>query len=256
MSVPFLSEEWFTAARERLADVLPARPGLSARIGYEATGEHGPPAWFQVIVDGVVEHWGTGLVDDPDVTVRWEVADALGVLRSTIGGTEALDRATVVTGDGERYEGPAPPMDLLAAPGLGALPRVAGATVSVQYELASGPFGAASFYMAFEDGRVAAADLDRLPSPDVTVELPYRSFMEVRAGLIGVVDAVSRGRVSGDETSLILLGGLLEAEPYQRAQRGCRGGGLALGVLGEVAGGNAFRTAMAELAAETGDPAP
>jgi putative sterol carrier protein len=255
MSVPFLSEEWFACARERLSDALPERPGVSARIVYEATGPSRVPLWSQVVVDGLVEHWGRGPVDDPDVTVRWDVADALGVLRSTMDGTEALDRATVVTErDGTRYAGPPPPMDMTAVPELAALPRVPGASLAVQYELRAGPFGPASFYLVFEDGRVASADLDRLPSPDVTVELPYRTFMEVRAGSLGVVEALARGRIAGDETSIILLGGLLETEPYQRVQRSCRGGGLALGALGEVAAAGAYRAAMTELAAETGDP--
>jgi hypothetical protein len=254
MGLPFLSPEWCAAARSLMQGSLPAREGLNCQIHYEVVGPDGSLLWSQGIVDGQVVHWDLGGVAEPDVTVRWALVDALGVMRSTITGTEAMQRATVLNDRASSpYEGPPPPMDL-ASPELGDLPRLPGATVAVQFEFRSAPFGPTSWSIAFEDGQVVGLAFGRRADADVSIELPYRAVMEVHAGLIGPIDAVAQGRISGDETGMILFGGMLETPAYQRAQRQCRGGGLALAVLGEVSAGPEWRTAMAELAAQTVDP--
>ena len=254
MGLPFLSPEWFAAARRLVQGALPVREGLTCQIQYEAVGLEGPRLWSQRIVDGQVVHWDLGGVSEPDLTVRWALADALGVLRSTVTGTEVMQRMTVVNDrPPRRYEGPPPPMDL-DGPELAELPRLPGASVVVQFDFRAAPFGPTSWSISFEDGRVVGLPFGRHPNPDVSIELPYRAVMEVHAGLIGPIDAVAQGRISGDETGMILFGGLLETPAYERAERQCRGGGLAMAVLGDVGAGDEWRSAMAELAAETTDP--
>lgn len=253
MGLPFLSSEWCAAARRRLDGALPAQEGLSCQIQYEVLTPHGQVLWSQGIVDGQVAHWDLGGVAEPDLTVRWALADALGVLRTNVTGTEVMQRMSVVNDRaGSRYEGPPPPMDLESE--LAVFPRLPGASVVVQFDFWSAPFGPLAWSIAFEDGEVSGLAFGQHEAAEVSIELPYRAYMEVFAGLIGPIDAVAQGRIKGDETGMILYGGLLETPAYQQAQRRCRGGGMTLAALGEVSAQSEWRKAMAELALETEDP--
>ena len=80
----WLSEEWFDQTRTMAAD-QPERPGLSARMQFEVVGgPEGDIRYFWVLEDGQLRHSGPGSVDDPDVTLTTEWADAVAMQQGTL----------------------------------------------------------------------------------------------------------------------------------------------------------------------------
>ena len=90
--------------------------------------------------------------------------------------------------------------------------------------------------------------LETVADPDVSVELPYRDMVRLREGTIAVLDALENGNISGSTGSLALFAGVLESEPYQRAQRASvHRAGRALAALGEINATPGYRAALAEV---------
>jgi hypothetical protein len=196
-------------------------------------------------------HWEADVLEKPDLVIRWSLEDAFRILHRQVDGTEALRVTTVVDDD---YVGPPAPMDLGEQKKLDRLPHLPGATLGVQYECPSGPFGHVSFMISFVDGRVDAMELGRIAAPDVLVEVPYLALAEVRRGDITIYEAIDRGRVQGDVGPLALLAGLLDSPEFHAAELACGRSGLVLAHLGEATKSAAFAAAMATVATETQPP--
>lgn len=251
MTVGYLSDEWFEAAKASLGAGQPERPGLDARVQFGSAAHR----WVEVIVDGRIVDWRRGELDDPDVEIRVEGETTWNAFRGAIDGTAALAATSVVEPPRSQHPTAPSPMDLGEQPALGSLPMVPGANVDVQYEYSRGPWGHVSFGLSFTDGRVTGMRLGRLAHPDVTVNCTYLQMARVRRGDIGILDVLADGgRVAGSEGPLALLGGISESPEFRRAEMACGVSGIVLAVIGEVHHDPAHIAALADLAAATTTP--
>ena len=145
-----------------------------------------------------------------------------------------------------------PPLDIREVPELAALPPFPGASLVVQSRLAAGPFGPASVWMAFDDGRCSGVDLGETDRADVLVEMACTRMAAARRGEITILEALEGGGgVEGDLGPLMLLAGLEESDELRVAERACGAAGTILGQLGALATTAEHRAAMAELASRT-----
>lgn len=250
--VPFLSDAWFRDAMSLTAS-LPRRRGLDGLLQFDAACGDQHTRWVQVIEDSRIRQWELGELAHPDVEVRWRSQDdALGVFVGDLTGSEALGLVTIVERcpDGV-YEGPPPPLDQYTRPELAEAPLVPEATFVAQFDASNTPVGPASVWVSFVDGRVADVGVGAADRPDVVVAGSYRDALRVRAGEITVSEGLRSATITGTEPILVMLAGIYESSAYQRAMRACGSVGMALGVLGEVAATDAYRSAMAELASIT-----
>jgi hypothetical protein len=244
----FDGDTWFERVRNAGASLLPRREGLDARVQYDVCDGDTHHRFAQVIADGQVAELRPGEVADADVEVQWELDDALAVLAGRVTGNEAMAVTTIVArrADGT-YRGPPPPMDLVETRELAELPTRAGASLVVHQHLRGGPFGDVDFSQVFADGRLNRMLLGALADPDVALEGPYRTGMLVRQGTITPLEALEQGSISGSIGSLALFAGLLESDPFQRAQRACANrAGVALGTLGELETTPGYREAVVQ----------
>jgi hypothetical protein len=236
------SDAAFARARE-LVDGLPARPGASCRLQFDA-GDR----WGLVVEDGRVASWAPGDLPDPQAELRWSADDAAAILTGRLEGDEAYARTTLAErGPAGEYAGPPPPMDLGERPELDALPELPGATLLVAYRFRSGPFGAVQYWIRFEDGRVRGTGLGRPDDPDVWVEVTYRAMADVRDGSITIIEALEHGSIDGKIGPMALLAGLSESREFHRAEEQGGPAGQALATLGELREEAAFREACAAL---------
>lgn len=80
----WLSDEWFDLTRAMVAD-QPGCPGLSGRIQYQVTGGRDGDVWYYWILDdGHIRAGGSGVLEDPDVTVTTAWADAAAIHRGDL----------------------------------------------------------------------------------------------------------------------------------------------------------------------------
>jgi putative sterol carrier protein len=88
----WLSEAWFAEVRA-LADALPARPGLSARIQEQITGgPDGDVSCYWELDDGITTRAAPGIIDDADVTVSLSWSDAAAIASGTLDPSVAFMR--------------------------------------------------------------------------------------------------------------------------------------------------------------------
>jgi len=243
---PFLAEAWFGAARE-LADALPAQPGPSFTLAFR-TGQ----PWVLEVVDG-----GVGRIEPGEapgaVVLDSGIGHASAVWRGELDGTAALAGFTCVEPDGR--SGPPPPLNLRQAPSLSDLPRVPGATLTVQYRYRDGPFGPVDFVLRFEDGRVADASFGRAEGPDVRVEVPYGAIAAVRCGEQTLYAALEDGKVHGHLGPLMTVAGLCESPAFRAAElETCGSAAAVLATFGLVTATPAWQEMLAALAAVTAPP--
>jgi hypothetical protein len=245
----FLTDGWFGAARQLSAD-LPVREGCGWRLQLGARDGEELVLWHQVVEDGRVAAWAPGVVDHPDLEVRWPLDVARGVHRRAVSGTEALAALRIVFPGG--VEGPAPPQDIVLTDEVEALPVLVGATFTVQYEFRSGPFGDAWFWMSFVDGRVGDMAFERIADPDVEVHISYQSMAGVRAGAITILEALEDGgTVVGDVGPLMLLAGMQESPELHAAELACGPAGRVLADIGSLAATPAYGAVLGRLAEVT-----
>jgi hypothetical protein len=243
---PFLSEAWFETAQE-LASALPAQPGRSCVLGFRT----GRP-WVLAVADGRVSRIEEGEAAGA-VELRSDVDHALALWRGELDGTAALAGFTCVEPDGRC--GPPPPLDLRDTPALLDLPRLPGASVSVQYEYRDGPFGTVDFVLRFEDGGVADAALGRAESPDVRVAVPYGAIADVRCGERTLYEALEDGEVKGDLGPLMTAAGLFDSPAFRAAElETCGSAAAVLATFGLVSATPAWQEMLATLAAVTAPP--
>lgn len=255
MKLPYLSEEWFGAAQERVAALRFAGLGLECGLQFDAESAEGHVRWAQTVRGGDVRLL-LGELPDGGFELHHSLSHAWQVFNEELNGDDALAGFTVVEdrGDG-RYVGPPPPMELGQRPELDELLPVPGASLDVQYEYARGPYGPVSWFMSFVDGRLQSMDLGRCPEPDVVAEATFLQLAQVRQGDISVLDALAAGaRVKGSEGALALLAGILESPEFHRAELACGRSAQALAVLGEVSADPNYAATMDELRTITGPP--
>lgn len=248
--VPLASDAWFEQAR-RLTAGMPSRPGLSWRLQFDAVDPEGRhDRWHQVVEDGQVVAWQSGDVDQPDLELRWSQADARAVFRQELDGTEALAAARVVEPGGR--EGVAPPLDMRDTAEIALLPEMPGATLTIQFEFAEGPFGHVSYWLAFEDGLATDAAFGQATESDVMVAITWRRMVGVRTGTMTILEALEHGgRIDGALGPIMLLAGLEESPELHAAELACGPAGAVLAKVGEVAASAEYAEAMAALAQVT-----
>jgi hypothetical protein len=243
----FDGDGWYERVASAVAPLLPERERLDLRAQYVVRDRDTRRRWVQVFANGRLQELRAGEVTDPDLVIEWDAGGALDVLGGRVSGTEALAVTTVATATPSgAYRGAPPPLDIVGRPELEELPKMPDASVTVQHHLRGGPFGDVDCYQLFVDGRLDRVELGALPEPDVEVEVPYRAHVRLRQGEIAALDALQEGRIAGAMGSLALYAGLLESEPFQRAQRACaHETGLVLATLGDINGTPGYREAVA-----------
>lgn len=254
--VPFLTEEWFEHALQRTSGLGGERPELACRVQFEARSATACVRWFQVVSAGRVVEWRRGECPDAEVEVQLGLAHAWRLWQGEVDGNEAMATMTVAEErPNGRWTGPPAPMDLGQQPELAQLEHYPGLNLDVQYEYQNAPFGPVDFALSIVDGQLDAVSLTRMAEPDVLVRCTFLQMAQVRRGDITILDALVGGATAqGAEGALALLGGISESPEFQAAERACGRSGTALGVLGEVGAGTAYRSTMAALAEITGPP--
>jgi putative sterol carrier protein len=103
---------------------------------------------------------------------------------------------------------------------LGAqLPVVAGATMSIQHEIAGAPDGKVRFHMQWTDGTLAHAELGKVKEPDIVIQAKAPEALRIISGDLDPDVAYMQGRlkVDGDyRRFLIDLRDWRASEPYQQ----------------------------------------
>lgn len=96
-------------------------------------------------------------------------------------------------------------LELLAERGA-ALPEVAGATVTVQHEIAGAPDGKVRFHCVWEDGRLTTVQLGKHAEPDVMVVAKAPDALAVLAGDVAPEVSWMQGRlkIDGDYRRLLI----------------------------------------------------
>lgn len=223
---------------------LPQRPGLGCRVQFRSDG----PSWHLVIVDGQLESWDLGELDDPTIVLGMSPEAAVEAHQPDADGTAVLAACTLIGSDGS--EGLPSPLDILDVPELDDLPELPGADVTIQFHLSDGPFGDVDYWWRFESGRSIASELGRAHDPDIVAWGPFDAIQRVRSGEMSLLEALSQGaRVEAEEGPLMLYAGLQESPEFQTAIRGCGPCARAFGVLGTVRADPVFRAALVELSA-------
>lgn len=91
----YLSQEWLDLQKE-LAQALPSRPGVSARLQFVVTGSpHGEVRYHQTVADGLLVALQLG--DDPnaEVTLTHSYAVALEIATGKVDANEAFMQGRV-----------------------------------------------------------------------------------------------------------------------------------------------------------------
>jgi hypothetical protein len=241
----FLSDEWIATASELVHDVR-APEGATARVQFVAADD----AWHLAAVTGEPVIVGAGRLDDADVELRWSRPDAVRIWRRELRGDGALNRTEVSADD---YVGRPAPFDLVDRPELDALPRLADASVTVQYRFAAGPFGDVHHALVFDEGRLAREHVGDVDDFDVRVNVAYEDIAYVRAGERSILEALEHGSIEGEIGPMAVLAGILESPAFQDAERALSPHGFALAALGRLDVDPGYTTAMEALANRT-DP--
>ncbi len=241
---PPFSPERFARARDLVAGLAIA-PDRSARLQFRA----GDTPWHLVVEAGRVVVWDVGILDSPDVDVRWTGDVARRVVTRELRGTDALLATTVTaaTADGT-YRGVPAPFDLGSRPELAAMMRVPDATLVAEYRYRGGPFGEVRETMWFVEGRFVEQRPGETSSADVFVDVTYRALALVRAGEITVIQALEDGAVRGELGGLAALAGIVESPEFHGAELATGRHAIALSVLGELDAHETFATAVQVLA--------
>jgi hypothetical protein len=244
----FLSDEWFSAAHDRLRDVR-APDGAACCVQFDAGGT----PWSLTWEPGGTIALEPGRREDAAVELQWSRPDGVAIWRREVRDAEAMQRTTAVATDanGELYTGPPCPGDIARRDELRDLPRLADASVTVQYLFSDGPFGAVPHVLVFEEGRLTRDLFGVVDEPDVVVRVPYEAIAPVRCGERSILDAIANGAIEGEIGPMAVLAGILESPDFQAAERATGRHGFALAALGLLDADPAYAAAMTELAAKT-----
>lgn len=86
------------------------------------------------------------------------------------------------------------------------LPAVAGASMSIQHEIAGAPDGKVRFHLVWTDGVLAEAALGKIADPDITVEAKAPEALKILRGDMSADVGYMQGRlkVDGDHRRLLI----------------------------------------------------
>jgi hypothetical protein len=244
----FLSEAWFVGIQDALEEVV-VDPNSSGRLMFDADGTR----WKLIVDEGRVTGWGPGDLPDADAELRWSRADAARIWSGELTGDAALSVTTLMTSAaGQRYVGPPAPLDFSRHLRLAALPKMPGATLAAQFTFYRGPFGEVTYALVFVDGQLSEERLGTLSDPDVLVEVTYRNMGLLRAGRIGIIEALEGGKLDGQVGPVSMLAGLLESPEFGEVEMVTDVADvLALAALGDLWADPRFASARVGLAADT-----
>jgi hypothetical protein len=225
----FLSEDWLEAFHARVGPAAGEAPdGGSCRIEIVVEERlHSAPIVFS-IRDGQLESRASGGSGAADLLLRWDLATAWGALSGAFDATRvaAATELEQRSADGAVQRGPMPPFDLARRPEILELPFVPDASLVVQLEFTSAPFGALSCAAVFEHGWLLRMESGVSPGAEVFLRLPFSELAALRRGDKEPLDVLDAGQLRVRDLgtafpTLLLFGGLLEAPEVQRAQRAC-----------------------------------
>jgi putative sterol carrier protein len=96
----WLTQEWLDESTKLAAD-QPVRPGASARLQYRVTGgPDGEIEYYWIVEDGKLVENRLGRVDDPEVTLVEDYADALAMQKGELDANTAFMQGKItVEGD-------------------------------------------------------------------------------------------------------------------------------------------------------------
>jgi hypothetical protein len=229
--IEFLSEAWFDELRG-VADEVAIAVDLNCAIQFEAGGVR----YFLQIEDGNVVGLETGDLQSSEVELRHDLRSSGLIWRRELWGDEAM-RATIAVAqlpDGTEYCGPPAPGDLRARSELANLPTIPGASVTVAYAFAQGPFGMVNHWLRFEDGRLVTDGIGEFDEADVHVTMPFSAVPRVRSGECSILDVLEEGTIRGDIGPLALLAGILEGPEFHAAELATGNHAYSLTVLGQL----------------------
>lgn len=212
------------------------------------------------IEDGVVTAVAQGTEEEAgtSVAILLDSTTARGLLSGVLNGTEATRAIRIEERIGDEvHRMLSPPLDLASRPEFDELPRLQGASLTVEYKTRSGPFGDVVHWEEFTDGRCTKRELGPHADPDVKIGMSFANLLRLKRGEIGVLDVLDPGAVEGSWAKLSLLAGLVESDEYQRALLASGAGPMtpALAALVEVSGTQSYRQVLADLV-ELAAPTP
>jgi hypothetical protein len=251
----FLQDEWLSGMDAAMRGIGTPSPGADARVHYRVELASGATvSWGLMVSDGVVVALSGDALGDPDCEIQWCAEQAFAILSGDLAGVAAAKATTIVEDRaGDRYMGPAPPLDLGAEPALRRMPRLAGADLTVHYRLGAAPFGLEQISMIVRDGQLERMAAGWVGKGDVSLEFPYRQLMLIRRGEVTWQDALQHGGIGGSIDSMVFLAAIVESGPYQAATKNIarRRAPMALATLGEVMAHEEYRHSMAQVMAGT-----
>jgi hypothetical protein len=95
------------------------------------------------------------------------------------------------------------------------LPRIPGASVTLQRRETGSPIGEATYFETFLDGELISHTLGSVKEPDVSVTMSYEKSLKWRIGDIDLLSSIKGAEVHGRRSHLMLLFGLLESSEYR-----------------------------------------
>lgn len=98
------------------------------------------------------------------------------------------------------------------------LPPRPGASARIQYEVSGGPDGDAQYFVVVEDGRVVEAAAGRLAEADATFAVPYAEARRIEAGELDPNAVFMQGRlkVTGDMARVLAYLPVAGSDAYRR----------------------------------------
>ena len=217
-------------------------------VGDERPYATGTVFWDVRGAAGVVHHRADverGVVvgrDRTDVPGDWALVLPDGG-QPPAGPATASDLAMVTVRLGDR-EVPLPPLDDLASGAMRELPEVPDADLALRLELRDTPVGTVRVEIGYVAGRRTHAELVEefgagvpgVPSgaAEAGLQLPYRTYLELRSGRTGLLEAVEVGAAQGEWTHLLLLHGLFQLPAHRAALAALEDLPGPVGWMGEV----------------------
>jgi len=182
-----------------------------------------------VIADGRLVAWDLGTESDvvvvQDIDLQLATTTRVGIGNRVLEGTRVLI-------DDELHR--PPPLDDVFFGGFTDLPQAVGATLLAQIEVIGGPFGTATYWQRWVDGRRVGTGLGTCDEqPDIYARRLFYLMIEERAGRLDLLDSLEGGEVRGAWPLLMTFAGLLASPEYLAGedQAAC-GGGETLATLG------------------------
>jgi hypothetical protein len=229
-------DRWIEAADAALAGVALPCPG-SYRVDLVAETDEGDLWRRLVVTDGVVAGWERrdgGPDDGTALRQPWALQQRM--LARAREGNDALAASWVEErrgGEVTRTLRP-PPLDLMEAAGWRHLVRVPNATLVAQHVLRATPFGIVKHVQRIVDGIEVESVLGETDDADILLDRRYFRVMTQRYLGGPALDTMEGGRAAGDWPKLMTLAGIADSPEAEEADARGIGGGLELGVLGEL----------------------